>query len=152
MTRPICERTPRVDVRELKRRGIVGNSTTTVAIAGERVEISQTPCFLGGARPYFLCPECDRRVAILYNHRYWACRNCHGLAYASENEARGDRRLRKIFKARARLNQCNHPQGLLAPFPAKPKWMRWHTFLRARRCALALEQSHWSALKAAFGL
>ena len=152
MTKPLCERAPRADVRELKRRGIVGNSTMTIVIDGVRVEISHTPCFLGGARPYFLCPECDRRAAILYNRRYWACRNCHGLAHASENATTADRRRRKIFKARARLNQCNHTQGLLAPFPAKPKWMRWHTYLRARQCALALEQSHYSALKVAFNL
>lgn len=35
----------------------------------EPVPILRTPCRLGGTRPWFACPGCGRRVALLYGHR-----------------------------------------------------------------------------------
>jgi len=42
-----------------------------------------------GARVYFRCPRCWRRVQDLYlcDSHFW-CRRCHGLAYASQQESR----------------------------------------------------------------
>lgn len=39
------------------------------------VDLVETPCNLGGARPWFLCPDpgCRRRVAILYADRLFVC-------------------------------------------------------------------------------
>ena len=41
------------------------------------VFLSWTLCQYGGARPWFLCPSCRRRVAILYGGAVFACRHCY---------------------------------------------------------------------------
>ena len=39
----------------------------------------------GGRRPWFQCPACRRRVAILYKHGVrFRCRRCWGLVYPSQ--------------------------------------------------------------------
>jgi hypothetical protein len=45
----------------------------------------------GGERPWFSCPACQRRVAVLYHaHNLpFRCRQCHGLAYPSQYESKG---------------------------------------------------------------
>ena len=53
-----------------------------------------------------------------------------------------DRKLTKAIKLRARLGQTSG--GIVAPFPHKPKWMRWHTYLRIRANGLALEKEIWA--------
>jgi hypothetical protein len=94
------------------------------------VVVEWLPCHYGGqGRPFWRCPECDARVAILYGAggRRIMCRQCAGLAYPSQNEdpqARARRRLEKIL---VRLQ--GSPEG---PLPERPKWMRPSTFDRAR--------------------
>jgi hypothetical protein len=50
------------------------------------VMLDRTPCNFGGTRTWFRCPSprCGRRVAILYKGRFFACRHCLQLAYASQ--------------------------------------------------------------------
>lgn len=93
------------------------------------VSIEYTPCPLGGARPWFLCPAegCGRRVAILYLDRVFACRHCHRLAYASTRETSDDRAARRADRIRGRLGWA---PGILNGPGRKPKWMRWRTFVR----------------------
>ncbi len=44
----------------------------------------KTRCFFGGIRFWLSCPQCKRRVAILYLHGgNVRCRLCHGLGYRS---------------------------------------------------------------------
>ncbi len=95
--------------------------------------------------PWFLCAVCTRRCAILYRS---GCRKCAGLHYAGEHEGRLDRMYRKAFKIRDRLGQASG--GLVAPFPEKPKRMRWHTYLRIRKDALELEQRILAAIALPF--
>src|SRR5512138_275659 len=50
-----------------------------------RVALSQTPCNFGGSRRWFVCPDCDRRCAVLFGisrRGNFACRTCQRLAYA----------------------------------------------------------------------
>ena len=93
------------------------------------VRIVRTPCNLGGARPWFVCPAhgCGRRVAILHGGGIFACRRCHQLAYASTREDAGDRATRRADRIRARLGW---EPGILNGRGLKPKWMRWRTFER----------------------
>ncbi len=93
------------------------------------VRIVQTPCNLGGTRPWFLCPAvgCGRRVAILYGGAIFACRHCYRLAYASSREDAANRATRRADRLRARLGW---EPGILNGKGSKPKWMRWRTFTR----------------------
>jgi len=54
----------------------------------------------------------------------------------SEHSSRKCQNL-KLLGARARLGQTKG--GIAAPFPPKPKRMRWHTYLRMRRKAQQVE-------------
>ncbi len=88
------------------------------------------PCRFGGERPYFVCPgvvngnACRGRVLKLYGAgRYFCCRHCYGLVYASQGEDQWDRAFRRANKIRRRLGG---EAGLSAPLPARPKGM-WRT-------------------------
>ncbi len=102
----------------------------------ESVQIVSDPCCFGGTRPYFICPgvvngsACGRRVAKLYGPgRYFLCRHCYRLAYASQSEGPWDRTLRKANKIRMRLGG---DPGMAAPFPQRPKGMWGRTYDRLR--------------------
>ena len=95
-----------------------------------RVRLDRTPCNYGGARVWFLCPSCSRRVALIYGGKVFACRHCHRLAYDSQRETPDDRQGRQIDKIRDRLKWA---PGLLNGNGRKPKWMRWRTFTRLER-------------------
>ncbi|MFC1794914.1 hypothetical protein ACFL3Q_15165 [Planctomycetota bacterium] len=77
--------------------------TTTDRNTGEKtdydykVQLTTTPCNLGGVRYWFICPlskngvYCGRRVAKLYcapSANYYGCRHCYNLSYESRNETR----------------------------------------------------------------
>lgn len=52
------------------------------------IELERTPSSFGGERIWFLCPECSKRVGILYVPTIkFLCRTCHNLPYASQVRA-----------------------------------------------------------------
>jgi hypothetical protein len=93
------------------------------------VELSWTGCNFGGARPWFVCPACGRRVAVLYGGATFACRHCYRLAYESQRETAGDRAIRRADAIRHRLGW---QAGILNPDGWKPKGMHWRTFWRLK--------------------
>ena len=93
----------------------------------QHVPLEWTPCHYGGARPWFNCPLCDRRVAVLYAGARFACRHCHSLAYESTRQSAPDRGIRKAQNIRERLGGS---ANLSLPFPPKPKGMHWRTYYR----------------------
>ena len=105
----------------------------------QRVPIVWTPCTLGGRRPWFRCEVytkrkyCGSRAAILYSAgELFACRRCHQLAYASQNETPYLRAIRRTRKIRMRLGAGF---SFAEPFPEKPPGMHRRTYLRMRLAA-----------------
>jgi len=92
------------------------------------VNLAETDCHLGGARPWFLCPNqgCRRRVAILYADRLFVCRHCLSLTYPSQREDATNRAARRADQIREKLGW--KPGILNGPGWQKPKGMHWKTF------------------------
>jgi hypothetical protein len=58
----------------------------------ERVGLDRTRCTFGGSRPWFVCPGCGTRRAVLFCvGGMFRCRVCHDLAYRSTREPSGKR-------------------------------------------------------------
>ncbi len=108
------------------------------AVAGD-VEMDWTRLPSGGKRPWFLCPSCSRRCAVLYSLGSGIiCRKCGGLSYESQNEPGHFRALRKAQKIRVRLGGS---ANMTEPFPSRPHYMHQRTYLRLRdRYEAAMEQ------------
>ena len=105
----------------------------------------RVPCEFGGNRPYFLCPgvvngiACGRRVIKLYGvGRYFLCRHCYRLVYASQREDDMDRAVRRARKIRVRLGGAPARAPL---FPERPKGMWWRTYERLLATALVSEEA-----------
>ena len=103
---------------------------STGEVVEQRVKTQTTSCHLGGERYWFTCPRCGNRVAVLYAPgRYFACRQCCGLGYASQKEGAGDRAATRADKLR---KQLGWEAGILNGPGGKPKGMHWKTFLRLK--------------------
>jgi hypothetical protein len=95
------------------------------------ITLEWTPCHYGGQRPWFRCPGCQRRVAVLCgDDRLFLCRHCYRLPYTSQYETRLDRLYRKLRKLRDRVGE---------QYARKPKGMHWRTWERLRDQALDAE-------------
>jgi hypothetical protein len=65
----------------------------------QTIHLTWTPAHFGGRRPWFICGNCGRRVAVLYGAgKYFACRHCYDLTYRScqESDSRYGRFLRNV--------------------------------------------------------
>lgn len=100
---------------------------TQVFTHGCLVLLDWTACTYGGYRAWFLCPDCGRRVALLYLARPGraSCRRCLALDYDSQRETKEDRAIRRYNKIRLRLGW---KPGFLNGERGKPRWMHWRTF------------------------
>ena len=101
----------------------------------EIISLVHARCRFGGSRAYFICPgpgcgtDCGRRITKLHlSHRYFLCRHCNKLAYASQYEQPWKRVLRRANKLKQRLGIG---VGIAEPFPDKPKgmWVRTYACL-----------------------
>lgn len=111
---------------------------STGEVVEQRVQTQTSPCHLGGQRHWFTCPKCGKRVAVLYAPgRYFACRQCGGLGYATQKEGVGDRASSKADKIRKRLGW---QAGILNGDGGKPKGMHWVTYQRHKTNYDALVQ------------
>src|SRR6516162_392543 len=105
---------------------------------GERQDMAETTpivhlrCRFGGTRAFFICPgtgdgaDCGRRITKLHlSQRYFLCRHCNQLAYASQYEQPLQRALRRSNKKRQRLGIS---VGIAEPLPDKPRGMWARTY------------------------
>ncbi len=94
------------------------------------VAIEWTPCNYGGKRPWWTCPDCGKRVAILYGGRKFACRHCQSLTYKSTRTAPGSEHYARANKVRMKLGWGG---GVASPMGDRPKGMHARTYLRLLR-------------------
>lgn len=93
-----------------------------------RVLITWTSCHLGGQRPWFECPGCERRVAKLYGSIVFACRRCLQLNYRSQQASKRERPAERSRHLRRTLGCSKGVLCLPAELIQKPKGMHWRTF------------------------
>jgi hypothetical protein len=96
----------------------------------DTISIVHLPCWFGGSRAYFICPgdatDCGRRTTKLHlSRRYFLCRHCNQLTYASQYEQPWQRALRRASKLKQRLGIG---VGSTELFPDKPKGMWASTY------------------------
>ncbi|WP_374433548.1 hypothetical protein [Inhella sp.] len=110
--------------------------------ASHSIGLTFTACPFGGERPWFACPGCCRRVAVVYLRGAgpFRCRQCNQLAYASQSMDAMDRAWKKQQRIERKLN----PKG------GKPKGMHWATFERLRDLIADCDMQREAALALAF--
>ena len=92
----------------------------------ERVAVTWTPCRYGGRRPWFVCPRCARRFAVLYVVYEPMCRACAGLTYPSQSADPVTRSWNRTTRLERRLA----PEGGAWDGYTKPPGMHCATFSR----------------------
>jgi hypothetical protein len=92
-----------------------------------RVWLARTSCHFGSERPWWRCPSCGSRVALLYvaARTGFDCRRCADLAHRSQRESKSDRAIRRALKIRRRMGW---PGGILNDVGKKPTRMHATTF------------------------
>ena len=148
-SRATCEETPRVDIRDLARRGLVSDTAHRLYFEGvpAPVSITLTACRFGGSRPWFTCPQCGKRVAVLFRGKAgMGCRECMGLYYETQRASGSMKTLLRLRRMRAKLGATS--LSVLDPFPPKPKGLRWRSYLKRWRLYQAAEQRHCEFLLA----
>lgn len=106
-----------------------GWGETTWTPVRERVMIETTECNYGGERPWFLCPHCGSRRAVLFSvDGRFRCRACHGIVYSSTRETEDDRLARRALEIQKRLG--GHKYGTIYDPGPKPPHMHWATYER----------------------
>lgn len=105
----------------------------------QHVPLARTACGFGGDRPWFLCPRCGRRVAVLYLRASgFACRHCQRVTYASRCVDAIGRTWIKQQKLERRLGE----------HWARPPYMHKATHRRIVRAIVACEEVRDDALAA----
>lgn len=100
------------------------------------VNLTETPCTLGGFRYYFICPlvsdnkSCGRRVAKLYlpnGAEYFGCRHCYGLSYKNRNEPKftGHTEINNPAEAERYIRQLRDQIAQQTCIGRSPKTNKW---------------------------
>ena len=103
----------------------------------QRIELEYTACTYGGTRPWFSCPCCRQRAAVLYlRNPAFACRRCSRVAYESQSQNEIARSWAKQRKAESRL----------AAGGIKPRGMHGTTYAFLRHVIEQCEHAREEAL------
>lgn len=90
----------------------------------DTIRLVRSHCHYGGWRPWFTCPRCGRRVAIVYLGSATGCRRCLRLRYPSQSEDFLGRSWRRTGRIARKLERE------IDDFPRRPKRMRRRTYER----------------------
>jgi hypothetical protein len=98
--------------------------------SGGQIEIVDTACHFGSTRPWFRCPLCHKRVAILYfTDSDLICRSCGHFNYASQQLTALDYKLKQVASRRAKLGAGDMFFHKLSRIE-KPKHIRYTTYIQ----------------------
>jgi hypothetical protein len=95
----------------------------------ELVPFRYTATRFGGRRRWLTCLKCARRCRRIFGGRYFRCRQCYGLVYASTRETPHQRAINRADRLRKRVGGGRGAFDGEA-FPPKPPRMRWRTYRR----------------------
>ena len=112
------------------------------------VSLLWTDTQFGGRRPWFCCPRCGRRAAIMFVSATVACRKCFGIRHQSQNEGARDRAIRRIDFLREKLKW---EPGFLNGPQWRPKGMHRKTYWRLLREYQARTGYVYGSIAAQFG-
>ncbi len=95
------------------------------------VRFTTTAQHLGGVRHWWVCPRCGRRCGVLYGGRYFWCRQCRNLTYATTQQGGSlvDTIDNKLYRLRKKL-QATDRNIMDGPPLQKPPHMHGRTFDR----------------------
>lgn len=116
-----------IDIRKIKLNEGLGSLRVSRSDFLQIIELTTTACNYGRSRYWFVCPECEKRVAILYFQKQFNCRQCLKLAYPIENMTKINRAHWMAWKLKRRINWDKKISA------EKPKRMHWKTMLKIIR-------------------
>ena len=91
------------------------------------IQLSKSACHYGGYRYWWLCPQCSKRVSVLYCAGLYVCRHCINAPYGSQLQQPIDRIFSRADAIRQRLGWQS---GIAYGNGSKPKGMHSKTFER----------------------
>ena len=94
---------------------------------GYDVGITTSSCHYGNYRYWFNCPNCNKRVSVLYCAGLYVCRHCIKANYATQLMQPIDKLFRKVAKIRHRLEW---KPGIANGHGSRPKGMHRKTYDR----------------------
>lgn len=115
----------------------------TATIDGEstpietRIRLDYSSCNYGNKRPWFSCPRCYARVAVLFlKGLHFCCRSCHDLTYytCQESGNLNNMAIRRVNRVLANLKsdeRCGF--DILYYVPRRPRYMHGKTYQRLLR-------------------
>ena len=110
--------------------GVTAHDGAKISI-DELVPFVHTATRFGGRRRWLMCIKCGRGCRKIYGGRYFRCRQCHRLRYASQSENSAQRAMQRADRIANRLHDMWKGTTKAAwEFPPKPPRMRWRTYKR----------------------
>jgi hypothetical protein len=107
----------------------------------ETIWLNHTAPHFGGKRAWFSCPQCCKRVAVLFRvDRRFRCRKCHKLSYPTQSWDEFDRSGNEARKIRIKLGGSG---ALKEDFPSKPKGMHFTTYCRLLQKGVQADRRFW---------
>lgn len=104
-----------------------------------------------GYRYWYLCPACNRRCAILYHAKHFACRQCVKPTYESQNGSKIDHCSQRIRNKRHKLWPGTTEYLLddlmeTCEWWPKPKGLHREKFEREKAKIIQLERQHFALI------
>lgn len=91
------------------------------------IQLTKTACNYGNYRHWWLCPNCSKRVAVLYCAGAYVCRHCINAPYGSQLQQPIDRLFSRANELRARLGWQG---GIAYGNQGRPKGMHFKTYYK----------------------